>query len=75
LQLFCCRSETDKLVAEKTAAAIKGGLKVQCVGQLIQTNTSCEQAIACIGETLQEREAGKTFEVLARQVVISKVDD
>ena len=44
--------ESDKLVAEKTAAAIKSGLK----------------EIVCIGETAKEREAGKTFEVLGRQV-------
>jgi triosephosphate isomerase len=43
--------ESDLLVAEKTAYALAQGLKV----------------IACIGETLQEREAGKTEEVVFRQ--------
>ena len=44
--------ETDKSVGEKTAAAIAAGLK----------------PIACIGETLEEREAGKTMEVCIRQL-------
>lgn len=44
--------ETDKLVAEKVGFALDNSLKV----------------IACIGETLQEREAGKTFEVVERQL-------
>jgi len=44
--------ESDKLVAEKVAFALENSLKV----------------IACIGETLQEREAGKMFEVLERQL-------
>lgn len=44
--------ESDELVAEKTAFALAEGLKV----------------IACIGETLQEREAGKTEEVVFRQM-------
>lgn len=43
--------ETDDLVAEKVAHALECGLKV----------------IACIGETLEEREAGKTEEVVFRQ--------
>lgn len=44
--------ESDQLVSEKVAAALASSLKV----------------IACIGETLQEREAGKTFEVVERQL-------
>ncbi|CAH0746305.1 unnamed protein product [Diatraea saccharalis] len=43
--------EKDDLVAEKVAHALESGLKV----------------IACIGETLEEREAGKTEEVVFRQ--------
>ncbi|XP_075991039.1 triose phosphate isomerase [Anticarsia gemmatalis] len=43
--------EQDELVAEKVAHALDSGLKV----------------IACIGETLEEREAGKTEEVVFRQ--------
>lgn len=44
-------NESDELVAEKTAHALAEGLKV----------------IACIGETLQEREAGQTEAVVFRQ--------
>ncbi|MCL2450800.1 MAG: triose-phosphate isomerase [Polyangiaceae bacterium] len=44
--------ETDAFVAEKTAAVLKGGLL----------------PIVCVGETLAEREAGKTIEVVERQV-------
>jgi triosephosphate isomerase len=43
--------ESDQLVADKTAYALSQGLKV----------------IACIGETLQEREAGQTEAVVFRQ--------
>ncbi|HAZ19869.1 MAG TPA: triose-phosphate isomerase, partial [Clostridiales bacterium] len=43
--------ETDGTVAKRVAAALKGGLKV----------------ILCVGETLEEREAGKTIAVLVRQ--------
>lgn len=43
--------ESDQLVAEKVKHASESGLKV----------------IACIGETLQERESGKTEEVVFRQ--------
>lgn len=43
--------ESDELVAEKVAHALESGLKV----------------IACIGEKLDEREAGKTQEVVFRQ--------
>lgn len=44
--------ESDKLIGEKVGFALDNSLKV----------------IACIGETLQEREAGKTFEVVSRQL-------
>lgn len=44
--------ETDAFVAEKVAAALHGGLV----------------PIACVGETLQERESGHTLEVVERQV-------
>jgi len=43
--------ESDELIAEKTVHALGEGLKV----------------IACIGETLQEREAGQTEAVVFRQ--------
>lgn len=53
--------ETDKLVGEKVAFALDNSLKV----------------IACIGETLQEREAGKTHEVVTRQLqaIIDMIKD
>lgn len=44
--------ETDAEIAEKTSVAVSKGLKV----------------IACIGELLEEREAGKTMEVNERQL-------
>jgi triosephosphate isomerase len=44
--------ETDQSVKQKTAAAIAAGLK----------------PIVCIGEMLNEREAGKTLEVVFRQL-------
>ncbi len=44
--------ETDAKVAEKTAAALAQGLS----------------PIVCVGETLREREDGKTLEVVSRQV-------
>ena len=44
--------ETDQQVAEKVRAAMTAGIK----------------PIACIGETLAEREAGKTMEVVFRQL-------
>lgn len=43
--------ETDELIGEKVSHALKAGLKV----------------IACIGELLSEREAGKTADVVFRQ--------
>lgn len=53
--------ESDQLIAEKIEHALAEGLKV----------------IACIGETLQEREAGKTEEVVFRQIqaIADKVKD
>jgi triosephosphate isomerase len=44
--------ETDASVLEKTAAALKAGLR----------------PIVCVGETLEERETGKTLAVVHRQV-------
>ena len=44
--------ETDETVNKRTIAALRAGLK----------------PIVCVGETLEEREAGKTEEVLSRQV-------
>jgi triosephosphate isomerase len=44
--------DTDKLVADKTKAAIAAGLSV----------------IACIGESLEEREKGVTNQVVERQL-------
>lgn len=44
--------ETDEIVSKKASAAHRAGLK----------------AIICIGETLDERKAGKTLEVLSRQI-------
>jgi triosephosphate isomerase len=43
--------ETDAVVAAKTSAALKAGL----------------HPIVCVGETLEERDAGKTLEVIVRQ--------
>jgi len=44
--------ETDSLVEQRLKAALAGGLRV----------------IFCVGETLEEREAAKTFAVLERQL-------
>jgi len=44
--------ETDELVKGKTSAALKAGLV----------------PVVCVGETQEEREAGKTLEVIERQV-------
>ncbi|MGB3620398.1 triose-phosphate isomerase [Ketobacter sp. MCCC 1A13808] len=46
-------SETDELVAEKFVATLEGGLT----------------PILCLGESLQERDAGKTIEVVERQLM------
>ncbi|XP_042901084.1 triosephosphate isomerase [Parasteatoda tepidariorum] len=53
--------ETDALIAEKTAHALAEGLKV----------------IACVGELLEERESGKTQEVVFKQTkaIADKVSD
>ncbi|XP_030753517.1 triosephosphate isomerase isoform X2 [Sitophilus oryzae] len=53
--------ESDELVADKVAFALSSGLKV----------------IACIGETLDEREAGKTEAVVFRQTqaIANKIKD
>ena len=45
--------ETDAGVAEKVRAAMAAGLR----------------PIACVGETLEERDAGRTFEVVVRQLL------
>lgn len=44
--------ESDKLVAEKFAAALASGLR----------------PILCVGETLEQRDAGKTLEVVSAQI-------
>ena len=46
------KGETDEIVANKVKAVVEGGLT----------------AIACIGETLAERDAGKTIAVVERQL-------
>lgn len=53
--------ETDELVGEKVAHALSSGLRV----------------IACLGELLSEREAGKTEEVVVRQfkAIAEKISD
>jgi len=48
--------DTDEIVAEKTKAALDAGLSV----------------IFCVGETLEEREANKTIEVVQRQLAAGK---
>jgi len=45
-------AESDAFIREKVTAAIQGGLR----------------PIACVGETLEEREAGKTLDVVFRQL-------
>ncbi|MFT3960223.1 triose-phosphate isomerase [Propionivibrio sp.] len=44
--------ESDKLVAEKFAAALASGLR----------------PVLCVGETLEQRDAGKTLEVVSAQI-------
>jgi triosephosphate isomerase (TIM) len=51
-------AETDETVNKKVKAALKAGLTV----------------LLCIGETLGEREAGKTFDVLKKQVTGGLID-
>jgi len=48
------KGETDEVVANKVKAAVDAGIT----------------AIACIGETLAERDAGKTIEVVERQLKV-----
>src|SRR5881392_1401280 len=51
--------ETDETVGKRASAALEEGLNV----------------IACVGETLEEREAGETHAVLRRQVSVLEHDD
>ena len=53
--------ESDALTAQKTRAALAAGLR----------------PILCVGETLSERESGKTFDVVGRQLdtVLNEVGD
>jgi triosephosphate isomerase len=53
--------ETDAIVSSKTKFALEGGLSV----------------LLCCGETLEEREAGKTVSVVEAQVqaVVNQVSD
>jgi triosephosphate isomerase len=51
--------ETDDTVARRAAAALEAGLSV----------------IACVGETEEERERGRTEEVLRRQLSVLEPDD
>ena len=51
--------ETDETVAKRCRAALEAGLHV----------------IACVGETLEEREAGTTEAVLRRQLSVLEPDD
>jgi len=51
--------DTNETVARRTAAALAAGLHV----------------IACVGETLEQREAGETAEVLRRQVSVLEHDE
>ncbi len=51
--------ETDETVSQRCRAALAGGLDV----------------IVCVGETLEEREAGQTDDVLRRQVGVLEADD
>ena len=51
--------ETDETVGRRCSAALESGLNV----------------IVCVGETLAEREAGQTDEVLRRQVGVLEADD
>jgi triosephosphate isomerase len=51
--------ETDETVAKRVRAALQAGLHV----------------IACVGETLAEREAGATEAVLRRQLAVLEPDD
>lgn len=63
--------ESDTLVAEKVAHALSEGLKVTLTNKYKYLSSWLNfiklQVIACIGETLQEREAGQTEQVVFRQ--------
>jgi len=48
------KGETNEIVAAKAQAAVDNGLTV----------------IACLGETLAERDAGKTFDVITSQLAV-----
>ena len=50
------KGESDEVVAHKVKAAVDSGIT----------------AIACIGETLAERDAGKTIEVVERQLKVRR---
>jgi triosephosphate isomerase len=56
-----CHAETSELVAKKTVAALGAGIT----------------PIVCVGETLEQREAGQTAAVVSRQlaVVLALLDD
>jgi triosephosphate isomerase len=54
-----CFCETDETVGMRVRAALDAGLFV----------------IACVGETEEERESGKTEEVLRRQASVLELDD
>jgi triosephosphate isomerase len=51
--------ETDESVGRRTSGCLAAGLHV----------------IACVGETLEQREAGETIEVLRRQLAVLEHDD
>jgi triosephosphate isomerase len=53
-----CYGEGDELAARKTEAALRAGL----------------EPIVCVGETLAERKAGRTLEVISRQTKVSLPD-
>jgi triosephosphate isomerase len=56
-----CHAETSELVAKKTVAALGAGIT----------------PIVCVGETLEQREAGQTAAVVSRQLaaVLALLDD
>jgi triosephosphate isomerase len=54
----CCYGESDELAARKAEAALRAGL----------------EPIICVGETLAERRAGRTLEVITRQTKVSLPD-
>lgn len=50
------KGETNEIIAAKTTAAIDNGLTV----------------LACLGETLAEREAGRTVDVVTNQLAVRR---